>query len=133
MGMPRLWIHPSKVKKFLPMWFRETEGAQVVKKPSGCSWIQDKLPAVEMGLAGQHTHYEQRGHFKRYEGHPDQNQVLSVREILLLSSLEAHPGADYAWDKKYEFKSVVKREKSSMVENLPQNWFARSLANQFLL
>ena len=40
------------------------------------------------------------------KGHPDQNRVLSVREILLLSSLEAHPGADYAWDKKYEFKSV---------------------------
>jgi DNA (cytosine-5)-methyltransferase 1 len=40
------------------------------------------------------------------KGHPEQNRVLSVREILLLSSLEAHPGANYEWDKKYQFRSV---------------------------
>jgi len=42
------------------------------------------------------------------KGHPEQNRVLSVREILLLSSLEAHPGVNYEWDKKYEFRSVNK-------------------------
>jgi DNA (cytosine-5)-methyltransferase 1 len=40
------------------------------------------------------------------KGHPEENRVLSVREILLLSTLEAHPGAIYDWDKKYQFKSI---------------------------
>ena len=42
------------------------------------------------------------------KGHPEENRVLSVREILLLSSLEAHPGANYSWDKKYQFRSIKK-------------------------
>ena len=42
------------------------------------------------------------------KGHPEENRVLSVREILLLSSLEAHPGANYPWDKKYQFRSIKK-------------------------
>ena len=40
------------------------------------------------------------------KGHPEQNRVLSVREILLLSSLQAHPGVDYAWNNKYRFRSI---------------------------
>jgi|GEM_PF-184488 len=40
------------------------------------------------------------------KGHPEENRVLSVREILLLSTLEAHPGASYVWDKKYQFRSI---------------------------
>lgn len=43
------------------------------------------------------------------KGHPDQNRVLSVREILRLSSLQAHPGVVYPWDCdswKYEFRSI---------------------------
>jgi DNA (cytosine-5)-methyltransferase 1 len=40
------------------------------------------------------------------KGHPEQNRVLSVREILILSTLESHPGVDYPWDNKYQFKSV---------------------------
>jgi len=40
------------------------------------------------------------------KGHPEQNRVLSVREILLLSSLEAHPGVEYEWDRKYQFRSI---------------------------
>ena len=42
------------------------------------------------------------------KGHPEENRVLSVREILLLSSLEAHPGVNYPWDKKYQFRSIKK-------------------------
>jgi DNA (cytosine-5)-methyltransferase 1 len=40
------------------------------------------------------------------KGHPEQNRVLSVREILLLSTLEAHPDVDYDWDGLYQFISV---------------------------
>ena len=40
------------------------------------------------------------------KGHPDQNRVLSVREIVLLSSLQAHPGVEYPWESKYQFRSV---------------------------
>ena len=39
------------------------------------------------------------------KGHPDQNRVLSVREILMLSTLQNHPAASYEWGEKYEFKS----------------------------
>jgi DNA (cytosine-5)-methyltransferase 1 len=39
------------------------------------------------------------------KGHPDQNRVLSVREILMLSTLQNHPAATYEWGEKYEFKS----------------------------
>lgn len=39
------------------------------------------------------------------KGHPDQNRVLSVREILMLSTLQNHPAATYEWGDKYEFKS----------------------------
>lgn len=39
------------------------------------------------------------------KGHPDQNRVLSVREILMLSTLQSHPAASYEWGEKYEFKS----------------------------
>ncbi len=42
------------------------------------------------------------------KGHPEQNRVLSVREILLLSTLQNHPGTEYPWDGHYEFTS--KRE-----------------------
>ena len=39
------------------------------------------------------------------KGHPDQNRVLSVREILMLSTLQSHPAESYSWGEKYEFKS----------------------------
>ena len=40
------------------------------------------------------------------KGHPEQNRVLSVREILLLSTLQERPGTDYLWDGHYQFTSV---------------------------
>ena len=40
------------------------------------------------------------------KGHPEQNRVLSVREILLLSTLESHPNVNYSWNKKYKFRSL---------------------------
>ena len=39
------------------------------------------------------------------KGHPEQNRVLSVREILLLSTLQGHPGAEYPWGGRYRFTS----------------------------
>ena len=45
------------------------------------------------------------------KGHPEQNRVLSVREILLLSTLQEHPGTEYPWDGHYQFTS--KREDDS--------------------
>ena len=45
------------------------------------------------------------------KGHPEQNRVLSVREILLLSTLQNHPGLEYPWNGQYQFTS--KREDSS--------------------
>lgn len=39
------------------------------------------------------------------KGHPEQNRVLSVREILMLSTLESHPADSYEWNGKYKFKS----------------------------
>ena len=45
------------------------------------------------------------------KGHPEQNRVLSVREILLLSTLQEHPGTEYPWDGHYQFTS--KREDNS--------------------
>ncbi len=39
------------------------------------------------------------------KGHPEQNRVLSVREILMLSTLQSHPAESYPWGEKYEFKS----------------------------
>ena len=39
------------------------------------------------------------------KGHPEQNRVLSVREILMLSTLQSHPAEAYEWGEKYEFKS----------------------------
>ena len=44
------------------------------------------------------------------KGHPEQNRVLSVREILMLSSLESHPAESYPWDGNYEFKSKKANE-----------------------
>jgi DNA (cytosine-5)-methyltransferase 1 len=41
------------------------------------------------------------------KGHPEQNRVLSVREILLLSTLQSHPSTEYQWDGKYEFQSLM--------------------------
>lgn len=41
------------------------------------------------------------------KGHPEQNRVLSVREILLLSTLQSHPSVKYQWDGKYEFQSSM--------------------------
>ena len=40
------------------------------------------------------------------KGHPGQNRVLSVREILLLSTLQGHPGAEYPWNGRYRFTSA---------------------------
>ena len=39
------------------------------------------------------------------KGHPDQNRVLSVKEILMLSTLQNHPAQTYPWGERYEFKS----------------------------
>ena len=39
------------------------------------------------------------------KGHPEQHRVLSVREILMLSSLQSHPAESYSWGERYEFKS----------------------------
>lgn len=44
------------------------------------------------------------------KGHPEQNRVLSVREILMLSTLESHPAASYPWNGNYEFKSKKAKE-----------------------
>ena len=44
------------------------------------------------------------------KGHPEQNRVLSVREILMLSSLESHPAESYPWNGNYEFKSKKAKE-----------------------
>lgn len=49
------------------------------------------------------------------KGHPEQNRVLSVREILLLSTLEAHPGVMYNWNGKYKFRSA--KEDGSLFYN----------------
>jgi len=46
------------------------------------------------------------------KGHPDQNRVLSVREILKLSSLENYGDVSYPWSEKYIFES--KREDGSL-------------------
>ena len=45
------------------------------------------------------------------KGHPEQNRVLSVREILLLSTLQNHPSVEYPWNGQYQFTS--KREDGS--------------------
>ena len=39
------------------------------------------------------------------KGHPEQNRVLSVREILMLSSIDNFGNNRFPWAKKYEFKS----------------------------
>jgi DNA (cytosine-5)-methyltransferase 1 len=39
------------------------------------------------------------------KGHPEQHRVLSVREIMMLSTLQSHPAASYPWNNKYQFKS----------------------------
>ena len=46
------------------------------------------------------------------KGHPDQNRVLSVQEILKLSSLENYGDVSYPWSEKYIFES--KREDGSL-------------------
>ncbi len=42
------------------------------------------------------------------KGHPEQNRVLSVKEILMLSTLQNHPAGSYPWGEKYQFKSKKK-------------------------
>ena len=44
------------------------------------------------------------------KGHPEQNRVLSVREILMLSTLQNHPAETYEWGERYEFKSKKPNE-----------------------
>jgi DNA (cytosine-5)-methyltransferase 1 len=38
------------------------------------------------------------------KGHPDQHRVLSIRELLVVSSIESHPNTAYPWDGKYQFQ-----------------------------
>lgn len=48
------------------------------------------------------------------KGHPEQNRVLSVRELLILSTLESHPGVNYPWSKQFSFKT--KDEKGQFIQ-----------------
>jgi len=50
------------------------------------------------------------------KGHPTQNRVLSVKEILLLSTMHSHTQKKYPWEKKYKFqiKGMRKDETVSM-------------------
>ena len=44
------------------------------------------------------------------KGHPTQNRVLSIREIMMLSTLEEHPIETYPWNGIYEFKSLKEHD-----------------------
>ena len=37
------------------------------------------------------------------KGHPEQHRVLSIRELLILSSIQSHPNTTHDWDGKYQF------------------------------
>ena len=43
------------------------------------------------------------------KGHPKDNRVLSIKEILMLSTLHNHPADTYPWGERYEFKSITKK------------------------
>ena len=45
------------------------------------------------------------------KGHPDENRVLSMKEILMLSTLHNHPAQSYPWDERYRFKSRMPGKK----------------------
>jgi DNA (cytosine-5)-methyltransferase 1 len=37
------------------------------------------------------------------KGHPDQNRVLSLKEIRILATIDNRPGVEYPWHGKYQF------------------------------
>jgi DNA (cytosine-5)-methyltransferase 1 len=37
------------------------------------------------------------------KGHPDQNRVLSLKEIRILATIDNRPGVEYPWHEKYQF------------------------------
>ena len=37
------------------------------------------------------------------KGHPDQNRVLSLKEIRILATIDNRPGVEYPWHGKYHF------------------------------
>ena len=43
------------------------------------------------------------------KGHPEEHRVLSVKEILMLSTLHNSPAVTYPWGERYQFKSIMKK------------------------
>ena len=41
------------------------------------------------------------------KGHPDQNRVLSLKEIRILATIDNRPGVEYPWNHKYEFPNPI--------------------------
>ena len=44
------------------------------------------------------------------KGHPDQNRVLSLREIMIIATVSSFPSSDYKWTYEFNTKDKVIRD-----------------------
>ena len=63
------------------------------------------------------------------KGHPEENRVLSVKEILMLSTLQSHPAETYPWGERYQFKSITKNSEKKRKRSITME--VRCIQNLF--